>query len=108
AANPGAQEVARAENIGSSSNSLLKLLPHIGSQRFLSLLTSVFNSGEPRNENNVYVDAEAEGTVNNYRVDLHVARVWDRVLLTWRYVTEAEELHEPLLYGESAFDTGAF
>ncbi|HIV58816.1 MAG TPA: ANTAR domain-containing protein, partial [Candidatus Stackebrandtia faecavium] len=108
AANPGAQEAATAEKLSSSSNTLLKLLPHMGSQRFLTLLTSVFNSGEPYDESNVRISADAEGTRHSYQVDIHVARVWDRVMLTWRYVTEAEQLHEPLLYAESAFDTGAF
>lgn len=108
AANPGAQEAATAEKLSSSSNTLLKLLPHMGSQRFLTLLTSVFNSGEPHDESNIRINAEAEGTRHSYQIDMHVARVWDRIMLTWRYVTEAEQLHGPLLYAESAFDTGAF
>ncbi|WP_412543947.1 SpoIIE family protein phosphatase [Longispora sp. K20-0274] len=105
---PAAWELATAEGLDGSDGSVLTVLPQLGSQLLLPALTEVIRTGESLDLADVWLARDREGLRGSYRVDLHAARLWDRVLVTWRVHTEADLLHEQLLFAEEVADAGSF
>ncbi|MFD1073068.1 SpoIIE family protein phosphatase [Longispora fulva] len=107
-ASPAAWELATTEGLDASDASVLTVLPQLGSQVLLPALAEVVRTGESLDLADVWVSPEREGLRGSYLVDLHVARLWDRLLVTWRVHAEADLLHEQLLFSEEVLDAGSF
>ncbi len=107
-----ARDAARTEQINKTGGTLLTTLPRVGSHVLLPALVQAMNSGEPQQLSNVFIDGDLEATDLDYRVDLHAVRLWDRVLLTWRFIPDSERmwpqfrfLEKTLCSGSVCFDT---
>ncbi|MEV6520744.1 SpoIIE family protein phosphatase [Longispora sp. NPDC051575] len=105
---PAAWELVAAEGLDASDGSVLTVLPQLGSQVLLPALAEVVRTGESLELADVWVTPEREGVRGSYLVDLHAARLWDRVLVTWRAHSESDLLHEQLLFSEEVVDAGSF
>ncbi|WP_285661840.1 ANTAR domain-containing protein [Actinorhabdospora filicis] len=75
-----------------SDGTLMTVLPRLGSQHLLPLLSTVAETGEPGELTGLYVDPVAEGTRAAYRFDVRAVRLWDRVLATVAVHDEATVL----------------
>jgi PAS domain-containing protein len=103
-----AQNLIRHEGIESSETTLLSALPHVGSLALVPLFTEVLHSGLARDIPDLRIDAAREGTRAPHVIEVHAARLWDRVLVTWRARSEAELLGPQLCFAEEAFGLGSF
>ncbi|WP_018349883.1 ANTAR domain-containing protein [Longispora albida] len=106
-ASPAARRLAEAEGMDNPEGSLMSALPLAGSQILMPILAEVLSTGESTDLDALWLGAETEGLRHSYLVDLHVARIWDRILMTWKVHGEPELLHELLLFGEEAAQTGS-
>ncbi|GAA4906827.1 stage II sporulation protein E [Stackebrandtia albiflava] len=106
-ASPAARRMARSEEMNEQRGTLLTTLPHAGSSLLLPVLQRVLHTGEAEHLDDVRLDARQEGTSRDYRLSLRAIRMWDRVLLTWRVVTEAERLWPQLLTAERLAHCGS-
>ncbi len=107
-ANAAVRQIAEAERVELAETSLLALFPDIGSRVLLPKLVAVLDHGESIHMDEVYVDAEREGTRGSYVLTLHASRLWDRVLGVWRVHSPADLLHEQLLQAERIARVGSF
>lgn len=92
----------------SDDATLLSLHPELGSRVLLPEFIEVLRTGEPRQLDDMSAPAGEWGAAAGVRSDVHVARLWDRVLVLWRVHSEADLLHEQLLEGERIARTGSF
>lgn len=98
AASPAARALGGDEDL--TDGSLMTVLPRLGAQKLLPLLSAVAETGETGELSALYVDPMAEGTRHAYRFDVRAVRLWDRVLATVSLHDEAVVLGAEFLRAE--------
>ena len=71
-------------------------------------LREVLGTGVARQFDDVYLGPRGAPHRTGLRITARVARVWDRLVCTWRVSTDAEALHEQVLGAERIARTGSF
>jgi PAS domain-containing protein len=109
-ANEPAQALA-PDRIEHGKATLLSLYPRIGSQLLLPQLTRALHSGFPVRLGPLPLeptDGGGGGGGGAQTITASAARIWDRVVLTWRVRAEAELIYPQLLDAERIARIGAF
>jgi hypothetical protein len=105
---PAVRESSLAEQLASGGTSLLSFLPGVGSRVLFPAFVEVCDVGMPRQLKGVHIDPAHEGVARHYNVDIHVARFWDRLLVSWHINRHAELLYPSFLLAEEAHDFATF
>ena len=74
----------------------------------LPALREVLGTGVARQFDDVYLGPRGAPHRTGLRVTARAARVWDRLVYTWRVSSDAEALHEQVLGAERIARTGSF
>jgi PAS domain-containing protein len=102
-----AREYAVERRIELAGGRLRELNPQT-SVWLVPALREVLSTGVARQFDDIYIGPRGAPHRSGLRITARAARVWDRLVYTWRVSTDAEALHEQVLGAERIARTGSF